>query len=71
MKESDVDEAKAASGAYCRKGRAGCFCDVGYPYERQCVRCRDERPKDDTRDWCYYGGCCWTEKQLSEMGEAK
>lgn len=64
MIESDVDELKYAQGDYCRKGFSGCMCNVGYPYERQCSRCRDSRPKDDTTDWCYQGGFCWTNAEL-------
>lgn len=67
MKEEDVDELVACEGGYCRKGRSGCFCAVGYPYERQCTRCRDTRPKDDATDWCYNGGFCWTQIEIEEM----
>lgn len=66
IKEEDVDELVALEGGYCRKGHAGCFCNVGYPYERQCERCRDTRPKDDATDWCYQGGFCWTQAELEE-----
>ncbi len=67
MKEEDVDEEKAKNGDYCRKGWADCFCDVGYPYERQCIRCRDTRPKEDATDWCYQGGFCWSNDELKKM----
>jgi hypothetical protein len=36
-----IDEEKVEAGEYCRKGEAGCFCAVGWPYERQCPDCRD------------------------------
>lgn len=68
MKEQDVDEQKALNGDYCRKRLPGCFCDVGYPYERQCPTCRDERPKDDDRDYCWAGGFCAPAKLKSELG---
>jgi len=52
MKNEDVDEVKLKEGDYCRKGSSGCFCDVGYPYERMCPDCRDTRVKGDTNDYC-------------------
>ncbi len=67
MLEQDVDEEKLLEGEYCRKYRSGCFCAVGWPYERQCVRCRDSRPNDGYPDWCYNGGCCWTSKELEAV----
>jgi hypothetical protein len=54
-------------GGYCRKGRAGCFCNVGYPYERQCTRCRDTRPPGDATDWCFQGGFCWNKNELQDL----
>jgi len=41
MKNGDVDEKKLGSGEYCRSKAPGCFCKVGWPYERQCRYCRD------------------------------
>lgn len=67
MKLEDVDPKKQADGEYCRKGFPNCFCDVGWPYELQCERCRDTRPQDDLRDWCYNGGFCWSHKEREEM----
>lgn len=66
MKNEDVNEAKLAAGDYCRKGRPGCFCNVGYPVERQCPVCRDQRPKDDDTDYCWFGGFCKPESKGRE-----
>lgn len=41
MDNCDVDEKKLKNGEYCLKGIPGCFCKVGWPYERQCSECRD------------------------------
>lgn len=67
MKEEDVDELVAAEGGYCWKERSGCFCRVGYPYECQCTRCRDTRPKDQDQDWCHQGGFCWTPAEIDAL----
>lgn len=41
MLNEDVDDSLLKIGAYCHKKCFGCFCVVGWPYERQCVDCRD------------------------------
>lgn len=66
MRNEDVDATKLANGDYCRKGFDDCMCGVGWPYERQCKRCRDDRPKDDVTDFCYFGGCCWSEAEIKQ-----
>lgn len=52
MKNEDVNEELLSSGSYCRKGIDGCFCKVGWPYERICPHCRDGRYPGDDRDYC-------------------
>ena len=52
MKIKDVDKLKLENGEYCRKGRSGCFCEVGYPYEKMCPDCRDNREKGGDKDFC-------------------
>jgi hypothetical protein len=46
----EIDDAKLAAGAYCRSKVSGCFCAVGWPYERQCPDCRDTWPEGARRD---------------------
>jgi len=41
MDNGQVDEGVLATGGYCHKRVAGCFCAVGWPVERQCPKCRD------------------------------
>lgn len=36
----------------CKKGIEGCFCKVGWPYEKQCPDCRDTRQKGDNDSYC-------------------
>ncbi len=52
MKNEDVNEIKLKIGDYCYKGIDGCFCKVGYPYERMCLICRDNRIKGDDKSFC-------------------
>lgn len=52
MKNKDVDEEKLQNGEYCQKGSPGCFCKVGWPYERMCPDCRDGRAPGDNRSYC-------------------
>lgn len=44
--ETTIDIGKLKAGEYCRKGIPGCFCKVGWPYERQCPDCRDNKNAD-------------------------
>jgi hypothetical protein len=48
----EIDEAQVKAGAYCKHGVTGCFCAVGWPYERQCRDCRDRWPEGAFRDSC-------------------
>ena len=52
MKIKDVDEEKSNNGEYCAIGLKGCFCKVGFPYEKMCPNCRDGREGNDTRRYC-------------------
>jgi hypothetical protein len=53
MKLEDVDPVKEENGDYCRKGVPGCFCAIGWPYEKQCPDCRGT-PLADKYSYC---GC--------------
>ena len=46
----EIDEGKRLAGAYCNHGVTGCFCAVGWPYERQCPGCRDRWPEGAFRN---------------------
>ena len=52
MLNKDVDESKLSSGEYCQKKIPGCFCKVGWPYERMCSNCRDGRKPGDNQSVC-------------------
>lgn len=52
MKIEDVNELRLENGEYCQKGRSGCFCEVGYPYEKMCPDCRDNRQEGDYNSYC-------------------
>lgn len=54
MKLEEVDKWKLKQGEYCQKGHRGCFCKVGWPYERLCPVCRDSEggPSGTRRDYC-------------------
>jgi len=52
MKDGDVDEGKLQRGEYCQKQNSGCFCAVGWPYERMCTDCRDGRVRRDYDSYC-------------------
>jgi hypothetical protein len=46
MENKDVDKKKLEAGEYCHKRSPGCFCAVGWPYERQCPDCRGTKLAD-------------------------
>ena len=37
---------------YCRKKSPGCYCDIGFPYEKMCPDCRDGRHPTDIYSYC-------------------
>ena len=37
---------------FCQKGVEGCYCAVGYSYEKMCPDCRDGRAPDDIYSYC-------------------
>ena len=37
---------------YCHKGALGCYCAVGYPYDKMCPDCRDDRAPNDIYSKC-------------------
>ena len=36
----------------CEKGIRGCYCRVGWPYEKMCPDCRDTRDSWDNKSYC-------------------
>lgn len=46
----------------CKMGLPGCFCSVGWPYELQCLECRDMPRRFDN------GYCCCTPTNLPDRG---
>lgn len=52
MKNKDINESELEKGKYCIKGHSGCFCKVGYPYERMCNDCRENRQEGDVNSFC-------------------
>jgi hypothetical protein len=37
---------------YCQKGVEDCYCKVGFPYEKMCPDCRDNRQPQDIYSRC-------------------
>jgi hypothetical protein len=52
MKDEDVNEYELERGSYCCKEVPGCFCRVGFPYERMCPDCRDGRSENEKKSYC-------------------
>lgn len=71
MLDQDIETIKEVTGEYCQSRFPGCFCKAGFPYSRQCVRCRDTRndKRDDgsTTDWCSQGGFCWGSNEMDKV----
>ena len=52
MDIKDVIKTLLKQGEYCLKGCPGCFCRVGWPYEKMCPDCRDNREEWDDTSFC-------------------
>ena len=55
MRSDNVIPEMLDKGKYCNDGVPGCYCKVGFPYEEQCVDCRDTRDKGDDESRCVCG----------------
>jgi hypothetical protein len=46
---------------YCHKTISGCYCKIGWPYEKMCPKCRDDKNRD-IRSYCVCPPPCESDK---------